>query len=116
VLLIRCPGQTPIRGRMFILTPPTRLFRQLHDEVLVSWPAPSITCNAADQPLTIAVDFDERFLSQTFKGIGFGWAALSPKLESEIDRSCKHAKQRRQYGSQIANVLIRGTRRHHDAA
>jgi hypothetical protein len=39
------------------------LLWQLHDEVLVVRPAPSITRNAADQPLAIAVDFDERFLA-----------------------------------------------------
>jgi hypothetical protein len=45
------------------------LIRQLHDEVLVSRPAPSIAHNAANQPLTIAVDFDEWFLALVAKSI-----------------------------------------------
>jgi hypothetical protein len=46
------------------------LLGQLHDEVLVTRPAPSIAHNAANQPLTIAVGLDEGFLALVTNNIG----------------------------------------------
>jgi len=38
---------------------------QLHRQRGVSWPAPAIALNAADQPLAKVVDFNERALALT---------------------------------------------------
>jgi hypothetical protein len=45
------------------LSEPEVLFRQLHEETLASFPAPSIAINAADQPFAVMVDFDERAIA-----------------------------------------------------
>jgi hypothetical protein len=39
------------------------ILRQRHEQVLAAFSAPAITVNAADQPLAVVVDFDERSMA-----------------------------------------------------
>ena len=36
------------------------VFRQRHEEELTFWPAPAVALNAADEPLAVVVDLNER--------------------------------------------------------
>jgi hypothetical protein len=48
------------------------IIAQLHRQRGVSWPVPAIALNAADQPLAVVVDLDQRAMAvRAFSGASF---------------------------------------------